>query len=500
MPLHTRAACAVCLLAAGFAAAQPPAPQPAPDPRPVSGGALPTPQPAVEADPEVSYIDLATALRLADSVNPTIAIARERTRQAYARLQRTRVLALPNVVLSPLVYNRHDGQFQTFTGPVITTNTGNIASNAGLVMQFATADAYFLPLFARQELTAFNQAARAANNNIQLAVATAYLDLLQAEGLVAINAETLANAEFMLKNAKTAIAAGKSSTGADALRAGTEVEARKQERFQLLANVDVRAARLAELLLLPPAVRLRTAEKAALPINLVPPNCPVDELVVTALANRPEVGQSVAERGAVAELYRLERNRPLLPQVGVSYYGGGFGGGQNARIADWNARSDGTVQLFWQFENFGAANAAKIRETRSIVTQADYRIRAVQAQVSREVVQALAVSNGRVAALASAQESVREAIEMWRRLSESAFGMVGGKYDPIQPLIAEQQLNQARVAYLQTVLDYNRAQFELYTALGQPSIEALDKAAAVPTALSTVPAGTGPVPMDPKKK
>ncbi len=506
------ATCMVCWLAAGWAVAQDPLPQPRPAPQPApqynpQPGKGPVSPPIVPpapasydvSDGEISFIDLPTALRLVDSVNPAIAVARERIRQAYARLERARVIALPNVVLSPLVYNRHDGQFQTFTGPLITTNTQNIASNAGLVMQFATADAYFLPLSVRQDVRATAFASQATTNNTQRDVAFAYLDLLQAQGQVAINGETLANAEFMLKNAQSAIAAGKSSTGADAVRAETEVEARKLERIQLEANVDVRAARVAELLLLPPSVRLRPVEKAAIPITLVPPDTNVDDLVVTALANRPEVGQSVAERASVAELYRLEKARPFIPLVSMSYYGGGYGGGANARIADWNARSDGYVQLYWQFDNFGAGNAARIREARSVVRQADYRIRAVQASVSREVVQNVAITKSRLASLNAAQKSVVAAIDMWRRLSASSFGLVGGKYDPIQPLTAEQQLNQARLSYLQAVIDYNRSQFDLYNALGQPSLSALDQAAAVPTTMQTIPSGAGAVPVDPKK-
>ena len=45
-------------------------------------------------------------------------------------------------------------------------------------------------------------------------------------------------------------------------------------------------------------------------------------------------------------------------------------------------------------------------------------------------------------------------------------------YDPLQPLIAERDLNQARVGYLNAVIGYNKAQFQLYWALGQPPLQA----------------------------
>jgi hypothetical protein len=64
---------------------------------------------------------------------------------------------------------------------------------------------------------------------------------------------------------------------------------------------------------------------------------------------------------------------------------------------------------------------------------------------------------------------------MYRRLLESSFGLVGqgGRFDALEPYLAIVSLNQARVQYLAAVVDYNRAQFRLYTALGQPPFCAL---------------------------
>jgi hypothetical protein len=91
--------------------------------------------------------------------------------------------------------------------------------------------------------------------------------------------------------------------------------------------------------------------------------------------------------------------------------------------------------------------------------------------------------------LGAAQEGVRQALEMWRRLSESTFGLATptGKYDPLGPLLAEQALDQARGLYLSEVIEYNKAQFRLYTALGQPSMEALCQATPIGVEVPVVP-------------
>jgi hypothetical protein len=69
------------------------------------------------------------------------------------------------------------------------------------------------------------------------------------------------------------------------------------------------------------------------------------------------------------------------------------------------------------------------------------------------------------------EEAVRQAEEMWRKLREVAFEMADRKrFDPIPPVLAVQALAQARYRYLNAIIDYNEAQFRLYTAMGQPPV------------------------------
>jgi len=72
--------------------------------------------------------------------------------------------------------------------------------------------------------------------------------------------------------------------------------------------------------------------------------------------------------------------------------------------------------------------------------------------------------------------------------------MVGPKaqFDALEPLTAVQALNAARVQYLQQVVEFNRAQFRLYAAIGQPAICGLEKAAQRPLDVPAVPSLTPP--------
>src|SRR5207302_7002000 len=113
-------------------------------------------------------------------------------------------------------------------------------------------------------------------------------------------------------------------------------------------------------------------------------------------------------------------------------------------------------------------------------------------QVGEEVTVAAQIARLRKESLDVAQTSVTEALEMWRKLERSSLNLVSPKavVDTLEPVLALQALNQAWNLYLNEVIEYNRAQFQLYTALGQPPLEAL-------ACLKTTPLKVEPAPREP---
>jgi outer membrane protein TolC len=89
--------------------------------------------------------------------------------------------------------------------------------------------------------------------------------------------------------------------------------------------------------------------------------------------------------------------------------------------------------------------------------------------------------------LGAAQREVAAARESYR-LNEDRVRRAPDLSRPIELLQAIQALAQARLDYLQVVADYNRAQFRLYTALGNPPMCSLDRATTLRVEESTVPA------------
>jgi outer membrane protein TolC len=440
------------------------------------------------AGTEVLPVDLPTALRLADASNPTVALARLRVAEAYARLDEAQLLWLPNLQAGTQ-YLRHDGEIQNALGLVFPTNKSSIFVVGGAVADVRTADALFLPLIERRLAQAQAAEGRAVSHDVQLEVALGYLDLLQAYAQLAVNADLLARAREVLNQAEIAQNTQLAKSGADVNRARTEVQLRLTERTFLRGQVRVASSRLARLLLLPPTVGLLPADPVVVPVTLLPEDGPLEPLVNQALAGRPETERARALVAAGEVRLRQGRLDPLLPRLQVGYTAGGFGGGINDQIHNFNGRGDGTAAAVWELRGLGFANAAENRVRRIQVGEANAFLQEVQARVADEVVEAAQVARARREALDSAQAAVREAVETYRKLRVIAFGMTGPKkeLESLEPLLAIQLLAQARGQYLNAVMDYNRAQFRLYTAVGQPSLEALGKACRQPVEVPVTP-------------
>ena len=82
--------------------------------------------------------------------------------------------------------------------------------------------------------------------------------------------------------------------------------------------------------------------------------------------------------------------------------------------------------------------------------QANFRLVEMQARVAAEVAVALKTARFRAEALQSAQVAVQNGEEMWRKLQQIAFGvgLPARQYDPLEPLLAERALLEARTLYL----------------------------------------------------
>jgi outer membrane protein TolC len=376
-------------------------------------------------------IDLPTALKLGNARNFQIALAKARVRQAAAELRRKEYLLIPTLSVGAS-WHHSEGRLQESSGRIREVNRSSAffgggagAVGAGPIMQPGLsltanlADLYFAPLAARQNHAAMKAASEAAANQVALQIAAAYFDLARARAGVAVAGETLA----------------------------------------------VAVAQLARLLHLAAGVDLEPVDANAAPLQLADTSRPVEELVAQALEQRPEIRQADSLLKQAEQDLKSARYSPLLPNLSVGVSGGGMGGGVGGGLGQTGVRTDVNALVFWRWEGLGLGEKERMKEHQSIVSQSRHTRTGVIDDIIAEVRQSFAQVNSRRRQIAIAEEAVQSARESYQLNRARIYEKQGL---PIEVLQAIQSLADARRLYVDTVCDYNQAQFRLLTALGQP--------------------------------
>jgi outer membrane protein TolC len=489
---------------------QPPASQPAqasiPDalprqarpPENARGGisSLPVSPPSIlKAD--LQPIDLTTALNLAGVQNPELNIARTRILEAAAMRQASAAYFLPSI--NPgMNYDSHTGNLQQSSGNILSVNRSALyigaGSNAvaagtvnipGVFLAENIGAGIFTYLASRQTVRQREFESIAVRNQVFLEVTWAYSELLRAEGHRAAQLQAREEARLIAKLTRDYATSGLARE-ADANRAATQLARREADIQAAEAAILVASANLCRLLNLDPSIRLHPTDAAVVPQPIVPDPIPVAELIALGLLNRPELA---AQRSAIqAALLNLDGARilPFSPTTLVGFSAGGFAGGSNLVrpiFGGMSGRTDLDAILFWTIQNLGAGNLALIR-------LADAQLRVTQLQqveilnrVRAEVAEAYARGHAHYAQIGTYEDAVRAGYLAYHEdLDRTMFMGADRPRDvlPIELLNSFDLLANARVEYIDAIVDYNRAQFAMYVALGQPPANAL--AHPVPTA------------------
>jgi outer membrane protein TolC len=482
--------------------------QPPQSAKTLPGEVLPSPKTASAADvvppsvnsilgDQVNPIDLASALQLARVQNPEIMLARERVEEAVALRQLAAAQFLPNINAGTN-FDNHNGPLQRANGQILKVDRGSLylglGANAvgagtvnipGIVWDVNLSKVIFGSLVSRQVVRQRDFASAAVRNDILLAVASAYMELLRTEGRRAIAILNRQEAREVARVTANYFKAGQGRQ-ADADRAATELEVREADFIQAEGDILTASARLAQLLDLNPSIRLHAIDGWVVPAPIVPDPIPVAELIAIALTQRPEL----AERQAAirAALLHLQGTKllPFSPNLIVGYSAGTFGGGSNL-VAEGVLQADGTILrqprfdsfagrqdfdavVYWSVRNLGIGNLALVRLAQSNLRSEQLRDVEVLDRVRAEVAIAHARTHARFAQIGTAEQAVQSSQTAFREDLSRTRAAVGL---PIEVLDSLRLLGRSRFAYLDAIVDYNRAQFELYVALGQPPANVL---------------------------
>jgi outer membrane protein TolC len=168
---------------------------------------------------------------------------------------------------------------------------------------------------------------------------------------------------------------------------------------------------------------------------------------------------------------------------------GGFQGFAESRFGSFGARDDIDVVMFWTAQNMGLGNLGKIRVRRVGQQIAELEFIRELNRVRNDVATSFAQIHARFAQIDIARRGVESASASYTEDMGRVRNILGL---PIELLDSFRLLADGRLAYLDAVTDYDKAQFALYVALGQPPPK--DLAQAVPTDLVPPPPPSKPLP------
>jgi outer membrane protein TolC len=433
-------------------------------------------------------IDLVNTLRLAGARNIDIAIAKQQINQALADLGKARALWLPSIFFGPTFY-RADGQIQTVTGEVRNINRnslyiGGLAATAngfaapspgtgypavnGMASVLRFSDAIYEPMAARRDAEATRANLTAQTNDALLKTAEAYFNLQLASGRLAIAREAVANAE-LLEKITGAYAESGQGKSADHHRVLAELNHQRKSVRLLVGQLQVASTELVRLLLLDPKLIIAPVEPAETVIHLIPDDEPIEDLLAQAFQGRPELAQYRELLNAAAVRLKQARLRPLIPSLGLTLSGGGFGGGNASFFGNFGARSDEAVSLFWELHNLGFGDWAIMRRKAADREVANLQLIKMVNQVAADVAASYETRSAATLQIEESKNTVAEAVESFKLnvIDLRQGANLPRATRPIEVLQPIQALVQARTDYLESVLAYNRAQFQLKRAIGQ---------------------------------
>jgi outer membrane protein TolC len=421
-------------------------------------------------------IDLPTVIELIDRDSPTIGIARARVREAHARLQLAELQWIPNLTVG-VAYNRFDGQTQNQRGDVFSVSRSNLFGGGGPALALDTAEAYYRPLIEKRLLSAERLRTQSVAARTELDGVTAYLDLVQLHATKLINEEILQRSQEMLVAAKNAREAKLDRSAGDVHRAQTEVLVRRAERIEIEAKILAASARLAGLLSLAPCVRLTPVDSPLVPMELIDASTTLDQLVQSALSSRPDLASNRQLLAAAWERVRRQENGMRYPKIMLGDQFGTYGGGTNADLGQFDSRNVIGVQLLWEIKNLGLGNQTETLERRAVAEQARQQVLESQTRAIAEIVEVAHLAAAKYEVIDLAEQAVAESMELYRINKEGTLNVVDAKnlFDALRPLQSIQILNQSKVNYLSAVIEFNKAQFRLYTLVGQDSRRAIGR-------------------------
>ncbi|WP_375468548.1 TolC family protein [uncultured Nostoc sp.] len=387
-------------------------------------------------------ISLAQALELAKRNNRDLQIALLQLERSRSALRESQAALFPTLGFDSRVTNNGNG-FTNNSSQSSTTFNGSAQLNYNL---YTSGNREASIRAAEEQLRVDEFDVETQFLTIRLNASTQYYDLQQADELVRINRSAVANAQASLRDTQAREQAGV-GTRFDVLQAQVNLANAQQNLTNAISQQQIARRQLATLLSLSQSVNISAADPVQL-AGLWQPT--LEETIVQAFQNRPELPQYLAQRN-ISEQRRRQALSQLGPQISlVGTYNVLDRYNDGVSITDgYSAGLEGNVSLF----DAGVAKA-RADQSRANIGIAESQFASQRDQIRFDVEQyysQLQSNLNNVQTSSVALNQAREAVNLARLRFQAGVGTQTEVID------AENDLTRAEGNRVAAILDYNRA-------------------------------------------
>lgn len=393
-------------------------------------------------------ISLAQALELAQRNNRDLQVAILQLERSRSSVRASQAALFPTLGINSSVTNSGNG-FTNNSSQASTSFNGSAQLNYDV---YTSGNRQATIQAAEEQLRVDEFNVESQSLTIKLNATTQYYDLQQADEQVRINRSAVENAQASLRDTQAREQAGV-GTRFDVLQAQVNLANAQQQLTNAISQQQISRRQLATLLSLSQSVDISAAD----PVQLAGLwEQTVEESIVQAFKNRPELPQFLAQRN-IAEQQRRQALSQLGPQISLaaSYnlldrYNDGVS------ITDgYSVALQGNLTLF-----DGGAAKAKAAQSRADIAIAETQFASQRDQIRFNVEQFYSqlqsnLKNVQTAGVALNQ--AREALNLARLRFQAGVGT------QTEVIAAENDLTTAEGNRVTAILDYNRALANLQT-------------------------------------
>jgi len=399
-------------------------------------------------------ISLAEALALADAQSLEVKRAGVQTRIARGE-EREAVLGWVPSVSASAGISATDGQVQGSFGDFRDVDFRSAAPAAALRLSLNPAEVWFSTVAASYLAEGATEQELAVRRLVLIRVAELYYELVRQNENHRIARLGVEDSRDLFRIADVLLRQG-TGRGDDAERARGQLAAAEQRLLDAERRAFFASVNLATALDLDPTIVLDPTPEGAQEQTLVAGEADAESILRQALESRPEVAEARRQLEAMRSRRSGDVARIAAPTVEAFYREGATG----ETYSDLSGLRNYGIAASWNFSARGLARVrtadARAEEARLVVAQVEQAVRADALGAWSEV----QVAGTR---LEKAREA-RAAAESTLRISQVRYR--NGTSPVIETLLAEQQLDHARLSEVAAVIDYNLAQVRLRAQLG----------------------------------